>query len=340
MSVNRAAYLSPDHRFELRHIPVPEPRPGEARVRIVAQGICGSDVHFFTEGRLGNFVVERPYIPGHEACGVIEAVGEGVESVASGDHVAIEPGLPCGRCDLCRKGRYNLCPDVYFLSEPPKDGTFRDMLTIREDGLHPMPEGLSFEAGALAEPLAVGAHGVSFVPSPAGASAIVLGCGPIGLLTMLAFRCAGGGRITAVEPVEARRQRALELGAVEAFEPEAAGDCSADAVFVTAGSSAAARQAIRLARPGGTVVQIGWPEANEFPVDVAVLMEKELALRGVNRYANAFPAALAWLADGRIPVDKLITHRFAFEQIEEAFRYVRDHPDEVVKALVLQEGTD
>ncbi|MCX7012021.1 MAG: alcohol dehydrogenase catalytic domain-containing protein [Candidatus Sumerlaeota bacterium] len=184
MSVNRKAYLDARHRVEVCREPVPTPGRGEALVAIKANGICGSDIHFYQEGRLGNFVVTRPYLPGHEASGEVVGVGAGVVGVSPGDRVVIEPGIPCGRCPRCRSGRYNLCPEVVFLSAPPVDGTFCDYLSIRADMLHKMPEGMSFEMGALAEPTAVAVHAVNRGAVRYGDTAAILGCGPIGLLTL------------------------------------------------------------------------------------------------------------------------------------------------------------
>ncbi len=149
---NRMAYLDADHKFTLKEEPIPKPGPGQVLVQVKANGICGSDLHFWKEGRLGNYVVTRPYVPGHEASGVVAELGEGVGGFAAGDPVVIEPGIPCGRCRHCRDGRYNLCPDVVFLSAPPVNGTFCDFIAVRSDALHPLPAEMSFEQGALVAP--------------------------------------------------------------------------------------------------------------------------------------------------------------------------------------------
>lgn len=334
---NRMAYLDAEHRITIRTEPIPRPGAGEALVKIAANGLCGSDIHFYHEGRLGNFVVTTPYVPGHEACGVVAGVGEGALGVAAGDRVVIEPGIPCGRCGPCRGGRYNLCPDVVFLSAPPINGTFCDYVAIRADALHAMPEGMDFEAAALAEPAAVAVHAVNRAGAVRGADAVVLGCGPIGLLTLQAFRAAGGARVVAVDKLARRLDKARQLGAAAAVEPgdEAALAEGGDVVFETAGSAAATAGAFRCARPGGTVVQVGWPEENLVPLNIAEFLDKELDYVAVNRYANAFPTAIAWLADGRLRADELITHRFGFDRVEEAFRFSLEHRDEVIKTVVL-----
>ena len=150
--LNRMVYLDAEHRLTIREEPIPRPAPGQVLVQVKANGICGSDLHFWREGRLGNFVVTRPYVPGHEASGVVAEVGEGVAGFSAGQPVVIEPGIPCGRCVTCRAGRYNLCRDVVFLSAPPVNGTFCDYIAVRSDALHPMPKGMTFEQGANLSP--------------------------------------------------------------------------------------------------------------------------------------------------------------------------------------------
>lgn len=336
-SVNRMAYLDASHRFTIREEPVPRPGDGEVLVRIMANGICGSDVHFFHEGKLGNFVVEEPYVPGHEASGVVAGLGPGVRGLSVDDRVVVEPGIPCGRCGFCRDGRYNLCREVVFLSAPPINGTFCDYLVIRADSVHPMPQGMSFEQGALVEPAAVAVHAVNRAGVRNGDTAVVLGCGPIGLMTIQALKAAGGSKVVCVDLVPRRRERALGLGAdlaTEADEKNPALLEGADVVFETAGSSRATALAFGCARPGGTVVQVGWPEVNRVELDIAGFLDKELDYVAVNRYANAFPTAIAWIADGRIKATDMITHRFPLAEIEDAFRFTLEHRDEVIKTVV------
>ena len=338
--VNRMVYLDAEHRLTIKEEPIPRPGPGQVLVQVKANGICGSDIHFWKDGRLGNFVVTRPYVPGHEASGVVAELGEGVVGLSSGDPVVIEPGVPCGRCARCRGGRYNLCPDVVFLSAPPVNGTFCDYVVVRSDALHPMPKGMSFEQGALVEPAAVGVHAVSRAGPCSGKAAVILGCGPIGLMTLQAFKAAGGARAICVDSIPMRLEKALSLGADSAL-PLGEGEQSlagvADVVFETAGSIAATAAAFGYAARGGRIVQVGWPEKNLVSLNVADLMEKELEHVGVNRYANAFPTAIAWIADGRIRADAMITHRFGLDEIAEAFRCAHEDRQQVIKVIVRNE---
>jgi len=319
-------------RIEERKIPIP--KHGELLIKIAANGICGSDVHFFKEGRLGNFVVTTPYIPGHEASGTVAAVGNGIKNFREGDRVVIEPGIACGVCVYCKIGKYNLCPDVIFLSAPPIDGTFCDYLTIPESFAFKIPDSLSLTDAALAEPVAVAIHSINRAKMPLGATGIIVGAGPIGLLTLQAFKAAGGGRAICTDLIERRLSVARELGA-EAYLP---GDPSlrnaGDVIFETAGSAKATAELFSMARHGGKVVQVGWPDGNIVEMDIAAMMEKELDYIGVNRYANVFETAIVWLSDNRIKTDKIITHKYSFDKAVDAFKWAAEHPQETIKVIV------
>jgi L-iditol 2-dehydrogenase len=309
-------------------------------VKIMANGICGSDLHFYHEGRLGAFIVKEPYIPGHEASGVIVATGSGVGGVSVNDNVVIEPGMPCRRCIYCQKGRYNLCDDVVFLSEPPVNGTFCDYIAVKADVIYPMPKKMSYEQGALVEPASVAVHAVNRARMRNGDTALVIGAGPIGLMTIQAFKAAGGTRVTSLDPIDKRRKIALELGADNAIDPNSLGknfSSVADIIFETAGSTAATASLFKYARKGGKVIQIGWPADITVNMNIAEYMEKELEYSAVFRYANAFPAAIAWISDGRIKVEEMITHRFPLDHIEEAFQFTINHRDEVIKTIVMND---
>jgi L-iditol 2-dehydrogenase len=336
--VNRCAYLDSNHKFTILKEPKPKLTYDEVLVRIVANGICGSDIHFYHEGRLGNFTVTKPYIPGHEASGVIEEVGKGVENFVPGDHVVIEPGIPCGKCRYCKIGRYNLCKDVIFLSAPPINGTFCDYITIRSDCIHKFPEDMSFEQAALIEPVAVAIHAVNRAHFRNGDTAVIVGAGTIGLLTMQAFKAAGGSKVICMDMAENRLEIAKKLGADAVINVANSNEDfheTADVIFETAGSTAATSSLFNIARIGGCVVQVGWPGNTKVEMNIANFLDKELDYVGVNRYANSFPTAISWVSDGRINVNKLITNRFEFDKITEAFEFSLKNPGEVIKTVVI-----
>lgn len=335
---NRRAYLDAQHRITIKQEGIPVPGECEVIVKIEANGICGSDIHFYRDGRLGNFVVTVPYIPGHEASGIIIDKGKDVKALSVGDHVVIEPGIACGKCGYCKTGRYNLCPDVVFLSAPPINGTFCDYIAVRSDFIHKIPSGLSFEGAALIEPVAVAVHAVNRSRFKNGDTAVVVGAGPIGILTMQAFKVSGGAKTILIDINEDRLKIAKESGADEIINiTENKDDLSniADIAFETAGSSKATEMLFSLVRTGGSVVQVGWPEGSIALMNIADFIDKELDYFAVNRYVNAFPTAISWVADNRIKIDKLITNRYSFDQVSEAFEYTAKHPGGVMKTIVL-----
>jgi len=333
---NRCLYLDNKHNLTIENKEIPKPESGQVLVRIAANGICGSDVHFYQDGRLGNFVVTTPYIPGHEASGTIVACGQNANRFSEGQRVVIEPGIACGQCTNCKIGRYNLCPNVVFLSAPPIDGTFCDYLCINENYVFPIPDSLSFAHAALAEPLAVAIHSINRARMRPGDTGVIIGAGPIGLLTLQAFKAAGGGRVICVDLLEKRLEMATKLGAGEVMTPNQCKPLQniGDVIFETAGSKAATAELFRLAKHGGRVIQVGWPDGNNVELDVAALMDKELDYIGVNRYANVFETAVTWLSDKRIDAESLITQRYMFDKAPDAFKWAHEHPHETIKVIV------
>ena len=342
--MNRTLRLNADHKLWIEQQPVPEPGEGEVLVRVRANGICGSDIHFYERGVLGPYVVTEPYTPGHEASGEVVALGPGVTERAVGQAVAIEPGIPCRRCRYCKVGRYNQCLDVRFLSVPGIDGTFRDFVALPWDFAHPMPDGMSWEQGACIEPVAVAIHAINRARIAPGANVAVLGVGPIGLLVVQAAYAVGAGRVIALDMQTSRLVRAEELGAVPVNiaerEPLDAVQAATDGLgieftFETAGHSTATALALEITATAGVVVQVGWPEIEKVPYKVESILAKELDVRGINRYANAFAPAISLVARGAIRAESIITHRFPFEEAPAAFAYAHDHPDEVIKVIVV-----
>lgn len=334
---NRRLFLNEKHELYLAEEELPQPRENEVLIQIKANGICGSDVHFFHEGRLGNFVVDRPYVPGHEASGVVVKNGNGAGRFKAGDRVVIEPGIPCGHCKMCKKGRYNLCPDVVFLSAPPVDGTFCDYICVNENFLFPIPESLSYEEAALAEPAAVAIHAVSRGEFRPGATGVIVGAGPIGLLTAQAFKAAGGGKVICIDVLESRLEKAKKAGVDQVINPAACKEKLhdlGDIIFETAGNKNTTAQLFTLAKTGGCVVQVGWPNGNVVEMNIADMMDKELTYKSVNRYANVFDTALTWLDDGRICGQEMITQRFPLSRAKEAFEWALNHPRETIKVIV------
>lgn len=341
--MNAAVLHAPrDLRYE--DVPVPSPAEDEVLVRITTNGLCGSDIHFYKEGKLGPFVVSKPYIPGHEACGVVVRASRRPAGPLEGARVAIEPGIPCRRCELCKSGRYNLCPDVVFMSAPPINGTFAEFAVVAADFAHRLPDSVDEESGAFVEPLSVGVQACTRAGMKAAATVAVIGAGPIGLVTMLVARAFGAAAVFLVDRLAGRLALGARLGAAAVIDAgaedpaariaELTGGRGADFVFDASGSSAACASAPALAARGGSVTIIGWPEKASFPYPVETIIEKELDVHGTNRYCNAFPRAIALLASGAVDVHPLVSHRYSLDRVTEAFAFAADNPAQTIKLMV------
>jgi len=339
----RAAVLSEVGKVVMEDRPVPRPGAGDVLVRVRAVGICGSDVHYFVDGRIGHFVVEKPIILGHECAGEVAELGEGVDGLAVGDPVAVEPGWPCGRCSYCRSGRYNLCPDVFFLATPPDDGAFCDYLVVPADFAFKLPPGMSFAQGTMMEPLAVGVHAVRRAGVTAGSSVAVAGAGPIGLLTMQAASAFGATRLFISDLAEKRLALAKELGAEAALnakgvdvvaEVTKATDGGVDFAFECAGAKGTVNDLIEMLRAGGTLTLVGMTAEGVFPVNVHGLLAGELDVKTVFRYANCYPLAIELARTGRVQLEPLITHRFPLEETHASLSFAHEHKSEAVKVVV------
>ncbi len=338
-----AAVLHGPMDLRLEQVDRPIRRDDEALVRIAVNGLCGSDIHFYKEGRLGPFVVDRPYIPGHEAVGAVVEIGDNGFGLSEGDRVTIEPGIACRKCRYCKSGRYNLCPDVTFLSAPPVNGTFAEYIAVPWDFLFKVPDSLPDEEAALVEPLSVGIQACNRASLKPGMSFAVIGAGPIGLITYLAATAYGAGPGIVLDIQQDRLDFAQSLGAFLCIDTRSANAVEAtlsatedgvDVVFDCTGSSQACGITPKLAVRGGVVVVVGWPELPQFPFPMEIVLEKELDVRGVNRYCNTYPIAIKLLAERRVNLGRLISHRFTFESVVDAFRFASENPSKITKVVV------
>ena len=320
-----------DLRLEERAAPVAGPR--EVLVEIAVVGVCGSDVHYYEHGRIGARVVRGPHVLGHEASGRVAALGEGATRHAVGDRVALEPGVPCGRCRECRTGRYNLCRDVAFLGAPPTDGAFRRFVALHEDFVFALPDAVSDAAGALLEPLSVGIWACRRAGVAAGDRVLVTGAGPIGLLALQVARAAGAVEVAVTDVNERRLSLALETGATVVAR---AGDplvFEADVLIECSGHPAALAAGIRALRPAGTAVVVGMGYDDETAVPLALIQGRELWLTGTFRYTGTYPAAIALAASGAVNLEAIVTGRVGLDDTEAALRAGREDPHSV-KVLV------
>ncbi|HOF88659.1 MAG TPA: alcohol dehydrogenase catalytic domain-containing protein [Armatimonadota bacterium] len=338
----RAAVMTGLRRVEIQEKPTPRPGLGEVLVRLRAIGICGSDVHYYLDGRIGDAVVEFPYLLGHEPAGEIAALGDGVTGLAVGQRVALEPAKSCGACHACRIGRPNCCPHVRFLGTPPIDGTFEEYHCYAPEQCVPIPDHVSFEAAATLEPMAVGIHAVNMAPLKLGDRLAIMGCGPIGLVTMMAARAAGASFIAMTDPIPERRAAAQRFGADLVLDPRDGGAVERiaatgpiDIAFDAAGEQAAIDDATLCVRPAGTAVIIGIPAVDRISLWVHPVRRKELTIIMARRSNQALDATIRLMATGQIAPEKIVTHRFPLERVAEGMELVHQYRDGVIKAMIV-----
>lgn len=307
------------------------------------RGVCGSDIHYFTEGGIGGQVVQYPFCIGHEMGGVVESVGARVQRVKPGDRIAVDPALPCLRCSECARGHFHTCTHQRFLGCPGQiEGCIAEYIVMPERNCYRLPENLSFEQAALMEPLSIGVHAASLAADAAGASAAVLGQGPIGLSVALALRAVGVKTIFVSDKLPYRTALARSFGADFAGSPQELmeekesgriGD-GFDIVFDATGKQDALDDAVKLLRPCGQLLIIGIPTEERISFNISQLRRKELRIQNVRRQLQSVGKAIELASSGQAPVEKMITHRFAIEAGEDAFSLVADYADGVVKAMI------
>ncbi|KAL2683421.1 hypothetical protein Neosp_007891 [[Neocosmospora] mangrovei] len=329
----------------------------DVRVHIEQTGICGSDVHYWQRGRIGDFILESPIVLGHESAGTVVEVGAKVKNVKVGDRVAIEPGVPCRRCDYCRSGAYNLCADTVFAATPPHDGTLQKYYIVASDYVYPIPDHMSSEDGALVEPVAVAVQIVKVADLRAGQSVLVFGCGPIGVLCQAVAKASGASRVIGVDISESRAKFARNFAADDVYvsstsRPEGVDPVDAaravgeeivkkfglgegaDVVLECTGDEACVQAGIFAAKKGGTYVQAGMGRENVvFPITTACI--RALTIKGSIRYSTGcYPQAVQFIASGKIQPRKLITHRFKFTEAEDAFELVKRAEEKTLKVVI------
>jgi L-idonate 5-dehydrogenase len=311
---------------------MPAPGAGEVLLRLGAGGICGSDLHYYFEGRNGSFVVREPLIPGHEASAVVEAVGAGVTRVKKGDRVAVSPSQACGRCDACREGREQLCSAMKFLGSaslfPHVQGMFREYFVMGERQCYPVGGDISLGELAFAEPLAVALHTVNRGPPLLGKSVLVTGAGTIGCLTVIAARLAGAASVTVSDILDRPLATATEVGADVALRADRDADALAkpqfDVCYEVSGSFAALKSCVTTVKRGGVVVQAGTLPHEPLPFVVNEVMAKEIDLRGVFRWGIEFDWAVRYLSARRVDVRPLLSGQFPLQDALAAFHAAAD----------------
>ena len=315
--------------------PPGDPQPGWSLLAVTSVGICGSDLHWFTDGGIGENRIERPVVPGHEFAAVA------MTGPYAGRRVAVDPAIPCRACELCRMGYENLCPTVQFAGHGTLDGAMKEQLLWPDHLLHPLPDDVSDDAGALLEPLGVAIHAIGLSHLRPGADVLVVGAGPIGALAIQVARRQGAARVFAVEPHEHRRATALRSGADAAFSDErgaeevldATGGRGVDVVVEIAGNDAAIAIAVEASRPGARIALAGIPSGDDSSFPAAPARRKGLTFAMVRRMNDTYPRAIALAGDG-IDLDLLVTERHPLTEAAKAFRSASErHGDKVVVSV-------
>lgn len=324
--------------------PIPTPMADEVLVKLEYVGICGSDMHYYETGAIGDYVVKPPFVLGHEPGGTVVEVGSNVKHLKVGDKVALEPGKTCGHCEFCRQGKYNLCPDVVFFATPPVDGVFQEYVAHEAALCFKLPPQVSTLEGALIEPLAVGFHAANQGGAHAGQTAMVMGAGCIGLVSMMALKAEGVSRVYVVDVMQKRLDKALELGAdgvingkdedaVEAVRKLTDG-IGCDLVIETAGTEITTRQAVHMTKKGATIVLVGYSKTGEITLPMSLALDKELTFKTVFRYRHIYPMSIDAVAAGRVNLEGIVTDIFDFDDIQNAMDKSVADKSSIVKAVV------
>jgi len=342
--ITKAAVLYEPRKVVFEERPVPKPNQNEVLIKVEAVGICGSDMHLYLDGHIGNTILKKPLILGHEIAGQVVMVGEDIGEEWLGKRVVVDPGVNCGQCEYCRTGAYNLCNFSQFRGIPNTDGGMVEFIISPITHIVEIPEFMDSATATLLEPLSIGLQAVDVSELRAGARVAVLGGGPVGVLTALAARLRGCGELWLTEVYEKRREIACSLGienAINALQEDPVsvikrGTCNrgVDVVFETTGNPKAIAQALKLVKRGGTIVLIGIG-AGEVPLNIDLITRSGIRVLGSFRYSYHFPGAVALAKAHRLNLTPLVSHRFPFDQTPEALaKAVRDK-NEVMKCVVI-----
>ena len=341
----KAARLYGPGNMRIDDVPAPEPGPGQVLLQVLAVGICGSGVHYFLDGGIGDDKVTEPYVIGHEFSARVAALGPGVKGLAVGTRVAVEPAISCGECELCLAGHPNLCEAILFCSTPPTPGALQEYMVHPAELCFPIPEAINDAEGAALEPLGVALHAVSLARLHPGDTVAILGAGPIGLLTLQVARISGARAIYITDLVPERLDVAKKMGATATFKAdegdpvawvmEQTGGRGVDVAFETAwADEATTAQAAKMARRGGKLMMVGIPREDLAVFPAHSVRRKGLTIKYVRRMKHTYPRAIAMVKDGLIDIDSLITHRFPLEKASQAYALVASYQEGVIKAVI------
>ena len=320
--------------------PIPTPKDDEVLVKLEYVGICGSDLHYYEHGRIGDYIVEPPFVLGHEPGGTVVEVGKDVKHLKVGDRVALEPGKTCGHCEFCKTGRYNLCPDVIFFATPPVDGVFQEYVAHEADLCFKLPDNVDTMEGALIEPLAVGFHAAKQGGAAMGQTAVVTGSGCIGLVTMMALKALGVDQVYVVDIMQKRLDKAMELGAtgvINGREKDTVEELmkltngrGVDLAIDTSGTEICVKQGMEALVKGGTQVLVGYSASGNMNLPTSLICDKEISIKSVFRY----PLAIQAVAEGKVNLKGIVTNIFELDDIQNAMDRSVNEKADIVKSVV------
>lgn len=340
-----AAVLTGIKKIEVRKVPDPQIHTEkEVLLRMMAVGICGSDIQYYLTGKIGDRVVQYPFIVGHECTAVIEKVGKSVKKVKPGDRVVINPAVSCGKCDQCLRGRSNTCRNLLFLGSPGQlEGCLSEYIVMPQANCYPIKKEIEPEEATFVEPLSIGIYAVNLLGGFKAQTIGILGSGPIGLSVALAAQDAGSRILYMTDKIDDRLEAARKVGAVWTGNPDKSDivdeilsrePLQLDAVFECCGDQKAIDQAIELLKPGGKLMIVGIPDTDCITFDPHRIRRQEISIQNVRRQNNCIPAAIDLMERHEEDVALIVTHRFSLKEAQAAFDLVANYRDRVIKAVV------
>ena len=341
----KAMMLTGIRQMEMKNIPEPAlVNSNDVKIKMSVVGICGSDIHYYTQGQIGSQKVNYPFTVGHEGAGVVVATGKNVKRVKPGDAIAIEPAMPCWECDQCLTGRHHTCRKLRFLGCPGQaEGCLMEYIVMPEESCFPLHGKLTPDHGSISEPLAIGVYAVKKSDSVTGLNIGILGFGPIGMSVMLAAKTLNPGKIFVSDKIDERLAIARSTGIAYAFNPlkenieekiREKENPGLDLVYECCGQQDAFDQAVELLKPGGKLIVVGIPEFDRWSMDVEKTRRKEISIQFIRRQVDCVETALELMNNGSVKVEEMVTHRFTLDKTKEAFDLVADYRDGVMKAMI------
>ncbi|MFB3882132.1 MAG: zinc-binding dehydrogenase [Armatimonadota bacterium] len=331
------------HDIRIEETTPPVPAAGEVLIRVRAVTICASDLHIYSEGNVGGTTWDRPFVPGHEAAGIVEDANG--TDLAVGTPVVLDPAAACFECDMCREGLYHLCRNLKFLDLPPVHGAMRELVAWPAKRAFPLPNWLDLSVAPLIEPLCVAVHALDLAAHPQGADVLVTGCGAVGLFVIQMAKIRGAKRVIASDLVPERLAAARELGADMTIDVSkrppvaevmaASNGRGVDIAFEAAGPHEALRACLEAMRPAGEVIVIGIPSEDEYRLKPSDLRRHEVTLKFVRRQNENYPAAIRLVSEKRIKLDRVLTHRFSIDRARDAFSLAERKQDGAIRVAVL-----